>query len=101
MSTNNTTSNNDILRELGLNPGSLDYHFNVSLEPIRFRHIESLGWGEKWQAIHSCNLERSDGPEGIVFGMEFNAKKSQNTYRKLLAVWEENYLENYIDEVSN
>ncbi|BFI94977.1 MAG: hypothetical protein RSP_04870 [Rhodanobacter sp.] len=87
-----TTSDNTILRGLGLNPATLDSHFNVSMKPVRFRHVESIGWGDRWQAVHRCNLETSNGPEGVVEGFEFTADKNRDTFRKLMKTWEENWL---------
>lgn len=72
-----TTSNNETLMDLGLNPGSVDYHFNVSVQPVRFYKLGSLGWGYTYQAVHSCNLECHDGPEGEVDGLEFNVNKGE------------------------
>lgn len=89
MNTQNTTSDNTVLRGLGLNPATLDDHFNVSMKPVRFQHVESNARGDRWQAVHSCNFGGEEGPEGVVDGFEFMADKSRDSYRKLLNTWQQ------------
>jgi hypothetical protein len=72
-----TTSNNDTLISLGLNPGLVENYSNVSLEPVRFRKLGSLGWGHTYEAIHSCSLGGADGKEGEVGGLEFSVAKGK------------------------
>ena len=84
-----TTSDNAILRQLGLNPGTLDDHFNVSLEPVKFVCLESLGWGKIWQAVHSCSLYGADGEKGVVDGFEFTVRNGRDSFRKVMAAWKE------------
>lgn len=83
-----TTSDNAILRQLGLNPGLLDDYFNVSMEPVKFEHIQSLGWGDRWQALHSCNFYGSDGEKGVVEGFEFTTSTKRTSFKQLMAKWE-------------
>ena len=84
-----TTSDNAVLRSMGLNPSGVDNHYNVSLLPVRFNHLGSLGWGSTWEAEHSCNLYGQDGADGVVGGFEFTADNGKDSYRELLEVWEQ------------
>jgi len=92
MNIEQTTSENDTLIELGINPGIVDEHFNVSRKPVSFRPLESRGWGYAWEGVHSCNLGSSNGPEGVVHGFEFTAPNSHSSFRKLMETWEEVWL---------
>ncbi len=83
----NVTSDNEQLIALGLNPGIVNSHFNVSRTPIRFRKLEAMSWGNRYEAVHSCNLESSDGPEGVVDGFEFSVEKGKSVREEWERTW--------------
>jgi len=85
------TNDDAIIRSLGINPSNATNYSDVSLEPVSFTHVESLGWGDVYQAVHSVTWDLwKDSERGqiTVDGLTVNVAKGEpEEFEDLLFKW--------------
>lgn len=83
----NATSDEELMKVMGLNECMLEGYSHVSLEPVGFRYEENWGWADTWCARHRA-YSHPMGEWIVVDGRRVVVQKGRPKSKKaLLLKW--------------